>query len=85
MRSGHENYQTLFAANDVETGAFTVNGLGAPNDSTTVVSKQLGWTHLDLDILILEGEGTTNQIQFYKCLADTGEARGCSTNTFVAD
>lgn len=36
VRSGHENYQTLFAANDVETGAFTVNGLGAPNDSTTV-------------------------------------------------
>ena len=38
MRSGHENYQTLYATNDVTTGDFTVNRLGAPNDSTVMVS-----------------------------------------------
>ena len=38
VRSGHENYQTLYATNDVETGNFTVNRLGAPNDSTVMVS-----------------------------------------------
>ena len=41
VRSGHIEFQTLYAANDVVTPNFVVNGLGAPNDSTTVVSTFL--------------------------------------------
>ena len=48
MRSGHESYQTLYATNDVETEAFTVNRLGAPNDSTVMVSSSHPDHHIQL-------------------------------------
>jgi len=37
VRSGHLEFQTLYATNDMETPSFTVNRLGAPNDSTLLV------------------------------------------------
>ena len=36
--SGHQDFNSLYAANDTEQQSFTVNTLGAPNNSTTVVS-----------------------------------------------
>jgi len=36
VRSGHSDFQSLYAANDQVTPSFTVNRLGAPNDSTTM-------------------------------------------------
>jgi len=36
VRSGHLEFQTLYATNDMETPSFVVNTLGAPNDSTLV-------------------------------------------------
>ena len=37
VRSGHEDFQSLFATNDQVTPSFIVNQLGAPNQSTVVV------------------------------------------------
>ncbi len=37
VRSGHLEFQTLYATNDMETPSFTVNRLGAPNNSTLLV------------------------------------------------
>jgi len=34
--SGHQDFNSLYAANDTEQQSFTVNTLGAPNNSTTV-------------------------------------------------
>ena len=34
IRSGHLDYNTLYAPNDVVTGPMTVNIINAPNDST---------------------------------------------------
>ena len=39
MRSGHEDFQSLFATNDQITPSFIVNRLGAPNESTVMVTK----------------------------------------------
>ena len=36
--SGHKDYNSLYAANDTVQEKFTVNILGAPNNSTTTVS-----------------------------------------------
>ena len=38
VRSGHLEFQSLYATNDMETPSFVVNTLGAPNNSTLVVS-----------------------------------------------
>jgi hypothetical protein len=35
--SGHQDFNSLYAANDTEQQSFTINTLGAPNNSTTVV------------------------------------------------
>ena len=40
MISGHQDFNSLYASNDTEQQSFTVNTLGAPNNSTTVVSLQ---------------------------------------------
>ncbi|XP_023348380.1 uncharacterized protein LOC111717100 [Eurytemora carolleeae] len=36
VRSGHLEFQSLYATNDMETPSFVVNTLGAPNNSTLV-------------------------------------------------
>ena len=41
MISGHKDFNTLYASNDTVTQSFIVNTLGAPNDSTTMVSSLL--------------------------------------------
>ena len=38
--SGHKDYNSLYASNDTVQQSFTVNILGAPNDSTTTVKIQ---------------------------------------------
>ena len=40
--SGHKDYNSLYAANDTVQEKFTVNILGAPNNSTTTVSRGKG-------------------------------------------
>ena len=37
--SGHKDFNSLYAANDTVQEKFTVNILGAPNNSTTTVSR----------------------------------------------
>ena len=47
--SGHKDFNSLYAANDTVQERFTVNTMGAPNNSTTMVrSKQVQQTCIEL-------------------------------------
>ena len=49
--SGHKDYNSLYASNDTVQQSFTVNILGAPNDSTTTVNIQFRFTRNKLIIM----------------------------------
>ena len=49
--SGHKDYNSLYASNDTVQQSFTVNILGAPNDSTTTVKIQFRFTRNKLKIM----------------------------------
>ena len=49
--SGHKDYNSLYASNDTVQQSFTVNILGAPNDSTTTVKIQFRFTRNQLKIM----------------------------------